>query len=141
MSCSVRVSTNEVPHPGSGPRDRQWPPGDGKKLPLSLGEAGAVVADDRNIAVFEVPDKGIRIGQFRRFDDFLIRSIQPSEADVVGNGPFKQMDILKHHAHDTAQVQFVDPPDVDAVDGDGAVFDLVEPVDEIGDGSLAGAGV
>ena len=50
------------------------------------------------------------------------------------------MRILKHHTQRPAQGILLDVPDVDAVVGDGAGLDFVEPVDKAGDGCLTCAG-
>ena len=50
------------------------------------------------------------------------------------------MGILEHDAHGSPQVRLFDLVDVDAVIADLAVGNVVEAIDEVGDGGLAGAG-
>ena len=50
------------------------------------------------------------------------------------------MGILEHHTQGAAQGVLFDVPDVNAVIGDGTGLDLIEAVDEAGDGGLAGTG-
>ena len=50
------------------------------------------------------------------------------------------MGILEHHAQGPAQIVLFDVPHIDAVIGHGPLLHVVETVDEVGDGGLAGAG-
>ena len=50
------------------------------------------------------------------------------------------MGILQHDSERVAQVIFFDLVDIDTVIADLAVLDIVETVDQVGDGRLSGAG-
>ena len=50
------------------------------------------------------------------------------------------MRVLQHHGDVAAQCIALEVADVDAVDGDRAGLDVVEPVEQVGDGRLARAG-
>ena len=50
------------------------------------------------------------------------------------------MGVLQHDSERVAQVIFFDLVDIDAVIADLAVLDIVETVDQVGDGRLSGAG-
>ena len=52
----------------------------------------------------------------------------------------EQVGVLQHDAQAAAQVGLLDLVDVDAVVADLAVGDVVEAVDEVGDGRLASTG-
>ncbi len=47
------------------------------------------------------------------------------------------MRVLQHHAERAAQLGLLDLGDVDAVVADLALIDVVEAIDEVGDGGLA----
>lgn len=49
------------------------------------------------------------------------------------------MGVLQHDSERVAQVIFFDLVDIDAVIADLAVLDIVETVDQVGDGRLSGA--
>ena len=49
------------------------------------------------------------------------------------------MGILEYHAQGTAEVSFLNLIDIDAVIADLSVCDIVEPVDQVGNGGLAGS--
>lgn len=49
------------------------------------------------------------------------------------------MGILQHDSERVAQVIFFDLVDIDTVIADLAVLDIVETVDQVGDGRLSGA--
>ena len=114
--------------------------GDVEKLPLALAEAAAVTGEDSLIALGQVADELIGAGQMGGGLHLLIRCVQTAVADVIGHGAGKEVGILEHHAQRPAKGILLDVPHVDAVVGNGAALDLVEAVDEAGDGGLACAG-
>ena len=115
-------------------------PGNGDQLPLPLGQAAAVSGKHRIIAMGQHPDKAVRIGQLRRRDTFLIGSIQLAVPDIVHYRTGKQVHILQYHTEGTAQGRFRDPADINAVVSDGTLLDIIEAVDQVGDGRLSGSG-
>ena len=68
------------------------------------------------------------------------RGVQPSIPDVVGDGSGKQVGVLDDQGEGFSQIVLFDASDVDAVIGDGAAGNLVEPVNQIDNGGLSGAG-
>ena len=50
------------------------------------------------------------------------------------------MGILQHHSQGPAQIRLLDLVDIDTVVADFSVGDIIEPVDQIGDGGLSGTG-
>ena len=85
-------------------------------------------------------DEGVGVGQLGGGPDLFIRGVQLAVADVVGNGAGEEVGILQDDAQRLPQRVLADLPDVDAVVGDGSLLDVVEAVDEVGDGGLSGAG-
>ena len=85
-------------------------------------------------------DESVRVGQFCCLVYFFIRCVQLAVADVLLDRSGEEMRILEHDAQGVAQVCLLDLVDVDVVVPDLAVSHIVEPVDQVGDGGLAGAG-
>ena len=81
---------------------------------------------------------GIR--EFRGRDHFLIDRVQASVADIVFDGPGEEMRVLQDHGKRPAEVLFFDSLDVNAVICDPALADVIEAVQEIGDGGFPGSG-
>ena len=82
----------------------------------------------------------MRVGQLGGGDTLFIGGIQLAVADILHDGAGEQVDILQNHAQGAAQVGLGDLVDVDIVIADLAVGDVIEPVDQVGDGGLAGTG-
>ena len=80
------------------------------------------------------------IGQLRRLDAVLIRSIQLAVADVVHDGAGEQVGLLEHHAQGPPQIGLGDLVDVDVVVADFAVGNVIEAVNQVGNGGFARAG-
>ena len=114
--------------------------GDGEQLALALGQAGTAAGNHRIVAVRQHIDKAVGIGQLGRGVDLLIGGIQLAVADVLPDGTGEQGHILEHDAQTAAQVRLADAGDVDAIVGDGTAVDVIEAVDQVGDGGLAGTG-
>ena len=112
--------------------------GNGDELPLPLREVGCLVPQHGIIAFRQTGDKVMRIGELCRLDAFLIRRVQLSVADVLHDRARKQVGILQDDTHRAAQVCLFDLIDIDAVVTDLAVGNVVEAVQEVGDGGLAG---
>ena len=115
-------------------------PGDGQQLALALTEVGAVAGDHGLVAVGQAADEAVGVGGLCRGDALLVGGVQTAVADVVHDGAGEQVGVLKDGALTEPQGVLLDVPDVDAVAGDHAALDLIEPVDEVGDGGLARAG-
>ena len=114
--------------------------GDGEQLALALGQAGTAAGNHRIVAVRQHIDKAVGIGQLGRGVDLLIGGIQLAVADVLPDGTGEQGHILKHDAQTAAQVRLADAGDVDAIVGDGTAVDVIEAVDQVGNGGLTGTG-
>ena len=92
------------------------------------------------VAIRQLSDKGIGIGQPGGGIDFLVCGIQPAKAYILHHRVAEQMGILEHHAERPSEIRFLYLVDVDAVVADLAVLDIVEAVDQVRDRRLAGAG-
>ena len=80
------------------------------------------------------------VGALSGGDALLVSGIQPSVADVVHDGAGEQVGVLEHRPQGAAQVVLADGLHIDAVIGDESSLDLIEAVDQVGDGGLARAG-
>ena len=114
--------------------------GNGEELALALREACAVATENGVVAVRQHFDKAVGIGELGGVDALFIRRLRVAVADVFHDGVSKEVDVLEHDAHGTAQIILFDMGDVDAVVEDGAVANVIEAVDEVGDGGFAGTG-
>ena len=110
----------------------------GEQLALALRELGGVVGEHGLVAVGKATDEAVRTGELCRADALLVRGAQAPVADVVHDGAGEQVHVLQHDAQGAAQVALADLVDVDAVVADLAVGDVIEAVDEVRDGGLAG---
>ena len=113
---------------------------DGNQLALALGQAGTVAFEHCVVALGQHADEAVRIDQTRGLDAFLIGGVQTAVTDVVHHGAGEQVHVLQHDAQRPAQVRLLDAGHGDAIIQNLAVLDVVEPVDEVGHGGLAGTG-
>ena len=139
--ASVRVSMEEVASSriitgGSATAARAM----ADQLALALRQAGAVAGEHGVVAVGQAGDEVVGVGELGRRDALLVGGVQVAVADVVHHGAGEQVGVLQHDAERAAQVGLADLVDVDAVVADLAVGDVVEAVDEVGDGRLARTG-
>ena len=114
--------------------------GNGDQLTLALRKACAVAGELGVIALGQTGDEIVGIGQLGGLDALFICGIQLAVTDILHNGAGKQVGILQNHTQASAQVGLGDLVDVDVIVADLAVGDVIEPVDQIGDGGLAGTG-
>ncbi len=87
-----------------------------------------------------MPDKAVCIGQLRCRDDLLVRGIQLPVTDIVHNCSGEKMRVLQHDSKRPSQIRLLDLIDVDAVIPNLTILDIIEPIDQIGDGGLPRAG-
>ena len=115
-------------------------PGNGQQLTLALAQIGAITGKHGLIAVRQTADKSVGVGQLSRLDAFFVSGIQLAVTDVIHHRAGEQMGILQHHAQGPAEVRFFDFVDVDAVVADFTVGNVVEPINQVGNGGFTGAG-
>ena len=114
--------------------------GDGDELALTLGEVGAVVGEQRVVTLRQTGDEIVRARQSGRLAALVVGGLQIAVADVVHHRAGEEVGLLQHDAQRAAQVRLANLVDVDAVVPHLTVRDVVEAVDEVGDGGLACAG-
>lgn len=114
--------------------------GDGEKLTLSLAESGAVAGEDGVIPLRQHTNETVGIGEFCCGDAFFIAGGWIAVADIFHDAAGEEVDILKNDAEGAAQIALADFFDVDAIVEDGAVVDVVKPIDQIGDGGFSRSG-
>ena len=79
-------------------------------------------------------------GQLGCGNAFLVGGIQPTVTDILHHRTGKQVGVLQHHRQATAQIVLFDPANINTIIGDGALLNIVKPIDQIGNGGLACAG-
>ena len=113
-------------------------PGDGNQLPLTLGELGAVAGQMGVVTLRQAGDEIVGIGGLGGGDALFIGGIQLAVTDVFHNGAGEQIHILQNNAQASTQIGLFDLVDVDAVVADLAIGNIIEAVDQVGDGGLTG---
>ena len=111
--------------------------GDGDKLSLALTQIAAIGREHRLVAVGQTTDEVVGIDQSGRLDALLVGGVEASVADVLHHSAGEEMRLLQHDAKTAAQLFPTDTAYVDMIVENLSVLDVVEPVDEIGDGRLA----
>ena len=76
-----------------------------------------------------------------RAQHLVVGRVRPAVADVLQDRAVEQRDVLRHHRDRLAQALLGDPRDVLAVDGDAALLDVVEALQQREQGRLAAAGL
>ena len=74
-----------------------------------------------------------------RFHDLFIRGVGSAITDVFHHGAREEVGVLQYHGDVGAQLLPLVGADVHAVDGDCTLVNVVEAVEEVGDGGLARA--
>ena len=72
-----------------------------------------------------------------RGDNLVVGGVQTAVADVLHHGSGEQVRVLQNHCDILSKNVALDILHVDTVDGDGAVVNVVEPVQKVRDRSLA----
>ena len=68
-------------------------------------------------------------GQLGCGNAFLVGGIQPTVTDILHHRTGKQVGVLQHHRQATAQIVLFDPANVNTIIGDGALLNIVKPID------------
>lgn len=110
---------------------------DREELTLSLAESGAIAGEDGVVPLRQHTDEAVGIGELCCGDAFFIAGGRVAVADIVHDAAGEEVDILKYDAEGATQIFLADFFDVDAIVEDGAVVDVVKPIDQIGDGGFA----
>ena len=83
--------------------------------------------------------KAMCICKLCRRNHFRIRSIRLTISNIIPYCSGKQMRILQNNAQRPSQIILLDLVDVDTVVADLAILNIVETVNQVGDGRLARA--
>ena len=105
-----------------------------------MGQAGSITLKHRVVSLGQHTDEAVRIDQTRGLNAFLISGVQTAVTNVVHHGTGEQVHVLQHDAQRPAQVRLLDAGHGDAIIQNLTLLDIVEPVDEVGHGGLAGTG-
>ena len=114
--------------------------GNVEQLALALRQVRAVALDHGVVAVGQALDEAVGAGGLRGFDDLFVGGVEAAVADVLHDGAAEQVGILQDHGDVLSQHVALDVLDVDAVDGDRAGINVIEAVEQVGNGGLACAG-
>ena len=118
----------------------QEDPGNGDALLLSAGEQGAPLSHIGPEALGHGKNILVDLRLFCRFNDLRLGSVGPPIADIFKDGVGKQEHLLLHDADAGVDALLGHVPDVLAVDADGPVRHIVEPGNQLAQGTLAAAG-
>ena len=77
----------------------------------------------------------------RRAQHLVVGRGRPAVADVFHDRAVEQRDVLRHHRDRLAQALLRDPRNILAIDGDAAVLDIVEPLQQHEQAGFAAAGL
>ena len=113
--------------------------GDVEQLALTLGQIGTVALETGLIAVLQAHDEAVGRGGFGGLHHLLVGGVGATVSDVLHDGAREQVRILQNHGDVAPQLIPLVGTDVHAVDGDGSLVDIVEAVEQVGDGGLARA--
>src|SRR5215831_4933570 len=106
-------------------------------LTLPAGKCFASFANHRVVSEWQLRDKFIRIGRFRRGNDVVSSGAAPAVGDVVGDGAAEEHGLLQHVGDSGAEALKRVVADVGAVDRDFARSRIVEPRNEADHRGLA----
>ena len=117
-------------------------PGNGHSLLLSAGQGHAPLAHHGVVPLGEGGDGLVHAGDGGGTAHGLVFRVRPHGADILAHGLGKQERLLEHQADPAAQGLPLHVPDVHPADGDGAAVlrQVIEPVQQMDQGALAGAG-
>ena len=115
-------------------------PRDGDQLLLTSGDVRPLLVDQGLVAVGQLVDEGIHVGRGGGGDHLVPRGPGLAVRDVLADGATEQPGLLQHHAEFAAQRRPRHRGDVDPVQQDLAAVDLVETLQQVDQGGLAGAG-
>src|SRR5215469_1135079 len=108
-------------------------------LTLTARQRDAALADRCVVAVRHPHDEFVRARQASGRHDLFERDCGVDERDVFADGPVEQDALLQHHADLPTQPGGVDQSRVEAVNQNTAGIRQVEPLNELGNGTLPGA--
>ena len=111
--------------------------GNGDELPLALTQVAAVGGERGVVTLCQTTDEVVGMHELGGGDALLVGGFQPAIAYVLHDRCREEMRLLEHDAERLAQLVALNVANVDAVVENAAALNVVEPVDEVGDGGLA----
>ena len=115
--------------------------GAGQRHPLALAarQLDAALAHRRGVALRQPRDEVVRVGEARRPLDLPGRGAGPGVGDVLGQGAVEQHRFLGHDSDLRPQARLARRRHVLSVDRHAPARHVVEPLDQLDEGRLAGA--
>ena len=114
--------------------------GDGDTLLFTPGQVAAAPAADGVVALIQLADEIIAPGSPGYRLDFRIGGVQTAHADVVPHRAVKEVVVLRYIGDLAVELFQRDFPQVHTAQGDRAARHIPEAGDELGNGTLTGAG-
>jgi hypothetical protein len=114
--------------------------GDGHALALTAGKARAVLAEESIQALRQVAQESFGIGGTGSLPDRLVRGVPIAVAQVVARRGGEQHALLRDERKAAAHIGGIGRGERHAVQLDGAGLRIVEPLGQLEQGGLAGAG-
>ena len=119
---------------------REDGPGNGQKLPLSLGQIRRPLLQPEMIPARQGVDKGVCSGRPGRFHHLFISCPQSSVTDIFHDAAGKQPRILKNQAEYGPEVFPRHLPDIYAAHADFTVVHIIEAQQQIDQGGFSCTG-
>ncbi len=114
-------------------------PGQGDALALAARECEPALADHGVVAVGELLDEAVGVGERRGPPHLRVGGVGASEGDVVADRGGEEEALLEHDADGAAHRVDLERTDVVAVEAHGAAVDVVEAGEQQGERRLARA--
>ena len=114
-------------------------PRNGQPLPLSAGQIGAVLADDRVVTMRQRTNKLICRGDSRCAFDLVFCCVRMTKGDVRRHRIAEQKALLKHNTDAAAQYVQIEMPQVNSIDRNTARAYVVKPRKQVHQRALARA--
>ncbi len=99
-------------------------------MPLPAGQAQALLADER-VHARRQRVREVRLRHIQGFVQGFLGPVRRPEEHIVADGIGEQRGVLERDAHHAPELVDVELAQVNAVDGDGAVRDVVQPRDQL----------
>ena len=115
-------------------------PRDGEQLLLARRDVAGLGVELGLVPLGQRVDEPVDVGGPSRLEDLLLGGVRTRVRDVLPDRALEQPGVLQHHADPRPQVVPRHVGDVDAVQGDPAGVQLVEPHDEVHQRRLARPG-
>ena len=108
-------------------------------LPLAARQLDAALADQGLVAVRQVGNEAMGMGEARGAHDLGVARLRPRISDVLGQRAVEQHRLLRHQRNRPAQARLRHAGDVLAVDRDATAVEVVKPLQQLDQRALAAA--